>query len=226
MKKIALLCVVAWTTACAPVPTLDTSADAVLSFDGLTPIKNSRMGNAWIDPDVDLTQYDKIMVARAEFEFRAVKKSPRSSSMRRSNETEFWISDEGKQKLIDTVSEVFREELQKSTSFTIVDEAGPDVLILVGAIHDIVSNVPPELVGRGEIYLSSVGEGTLILEARDSLSGQTIYRAVDRRRMDSGGAGGGIPIQANSVTTWAEVRRWARRWAARLTQGLDSIHDQ
>ncbi len=226
MKKIALLCVVALLAACAPVPTLDTSADAVLSFDGLTPIKNARLGNAWIDPDVDLTQYDKIMVARAEFEFRAVKKSPRSSSMRRSNETEFWISDEGKQKLIDTVTEVFAEELQKSKSFTIADKPGPDVLILVGAMHDIVSNVPPELVGRGEIYLSSVGEGTLILEARDSLSGKTIYRAVDRRRMDSGGAGGGIPIQANSVTTWAEVRRWARRWAVRLRDGLDSIHDE
>ena len=226
MKKIAMLCVVALMAACAPVPTLDTSADAVLSFDGLTPIKNARLGNAWIDPDVDFTQYNKILPGKAEFEFRAVKKSARSSSMRRSNETEFWISDESKQKLIDEVSKVFAEELAKSKNFTIVDKPGPDVLILVGAMHDIVSNVPPELVGRGEIYLSSVGEGTLIIEARDSLSGETIYRAVDRRRMDSGGAGGGIPIQANSVTTWAEVRRWARRWALRLTEGLDSIYEE
>ena len=201
MKKTALLCVVALMAACAAEPTLDTSADAVKSFDGLTPIKNARMGNAWIDADVDLTQYNKIMPGNAEFEFRAVKKGPRSSSMRRSNESEFWISDEAKQKLVDTVTAVFDEELQKSKSFTIVDKPGPDVLILVGAMHDIVSNVPPQLVGRGEIYLSSVGEGTLILEARDSLSGETIYRAVDRRRMDSGGAGSGIPIQANSVTT-------------------------
>jgi len=32
-------------------------------------------------------------------------------------------------------------------------------------------------------------------------------------------------VQANTVTTWAEVRRWARRWATRLVEGLDSIHE-
>lgn len=223
MKKTAVLCVVALLAACAAEPSLDTSADAEKSFDGLTPIKNARLGNAWIDPDVDLTQYNKILLGKAEFEFRAVKKQ--NTTMRRTNESEFWISDEGKQKLIDEVTTVFGDELQKSKSFTIVEKPGPDVLVLVGALHDIVSNVPPELVGRGEIYLSSVGEATLIIEGRDSLSGETIYRAVDRRRMDSGGMGGGIPIQANSVTTWAEVRRLARRWAVRLVEGLDSIHE-
>ena len=142
--------------------------------------------------------------------------------MRRGSENEFWISDKNKQKLIDTVSEVFVEELQKSKHFEIVGEAGPDVLIIVGVLHDIVSRVPPDMIGRGEIYLSSVGEATLIIELRDSLSGETIYRAVDRRAAER--AGGSV-ARSSSVTTWSEVRRMARRWATRLTQGLDSIHE-
>jgi len=222
MNKFALLCIAAMAVACTQTPSIDTGPGAELTFDGLAPISNARFTNAWIDPDVDLTGYDKIMAGGAEFEFRAVKKSSSSTTMRRSGETEFWISDKNRQKLIDTVSEVFVEELQKSKHFEIVDEAGPDVLIIVGVLHDIVSRVPPDMIGRGDIYLSSVGEATLIIELRDSLSGETIYRAVDRRAAER--AGGSV-VRSSSVTTWSEVRRMARRWATRLTEGLDSVHE-
>jgi len=221
MKRITLLCIAAMSVACTQTPSIDTGPGVELTFDGLVPISNARFTNAWIDPDVDLAGYDKIMAGGAEFEFRAVKKSSGSTSMRRGNETEFWISDKNKQKLIDTVGEVFVEELQKSEHFEIVNEAGPDVLIVVGVLHDIVSRVPPDMIGRGDIYLSSVGEATLILELRDSLSGETIYRAIDRRAAER--AGGSV-VRSSSVTSWSEVRRMARRWATRLTEGLDSIH--
>lgn len=222
MKKFTLLCIAAMSVACTQTPSIDTSPEAELTFDGLAPISNSRFANAWIDPDVDLAGYDKIMAGGAEFEFRAVKRSSGSSSMRRGSETEFWISDENRQRLIETVSEVFVEELQKSEHFEIVDKAGPDVLIIVGILHDIVSRVPPDMIGRGDIFLSSVGEATLIIELRDSLSGETIYRAIDRRAAERTG---GSAMRSSSVTTWSEVRRMARRWATRLTQGLDSIHE-
>ena len=206
---------------CAGEPTIEQGPDVQLTFDGLAPIKNSRFSNAWIDPDVDLAQYNKIIPAKAEFEFRAVKKTPRVSSIRpASSSSEFWISEETREKLIDTVTGIFREELAGSKHFTITEERGPDALILVGGLMDIVSRVPPELTGSGEIYLASVGEATLVLELRDSMSGETVYRAIDRRKIERRGDA----IQANVVTTWAEVRRWARRWAVRLVDGLDSVH--
>jgi hypothetical protein len=162
------------------------------------------------------------MTGDAVFEFRAVKKSNSSSMARRSNESEFWISDENKAKLIEVVTETFRKEMDKSEHFTRAESAGPDVLVIVGGLHDIVSRVPPDHVGRGNIYLSSVGEATLVLEARDSLSGETIYRAIDRRSAEQVGGGGNV---SNSVTNTAEVRRMAARWATRLREGLDSIHE-
>lgn len=206
-------------TACAGEPTIDTSAE--LTHDGLAPINNSNFRDAWADPDIDFKKYNQIMLGAAEFEFRAVRKSARSSSMSRSGTDEFWIDEQNRQKLIDTVTEVFREELVSAEGFTFTDTPGPETLILIGALHDIVSRVPPDMVGRGEIYLASVGEATLIIEARDSLSGETIYRAVDRRNAERMGDF----IEANSVTTWAEVRRMARRWATRLRTGLESIHE-
>jgi len=121
MKRITLLCIAAMSVACTQTPSIDTGPGVELTFDGLVPISNARFTNAWIDPDVDLAGYDKIMAGGAEFEFRAVKKSSGSTSMRRGNETEFWISDKNKQKLIDTVGEVFVEELQKSEHFEIAN---------------------------------------------------------------------------------------------------------
>ena len=225
MKNAILVAAVTLLVACAGEPTIQSGPDAETSFDGLVKIDNSRFANAWADPDVNFESYDKILIGNAEFEFRAVKERSNMSTTGRSKQREFWISDENKHKLVDTVTAIFLEELQNSRYFTIVEEAGPDVLIIVGGLHDIVSRVPPDTVGRSEVFLTSVGEATLVLEARDSLSGETIYRATDRSSIEPGGGGVNNPIRSNSVTTWAELRRWARRWAARLVEGLDSIHE-
>jgi hypothetical protein len=225
MKEPVLIAAAVLLAACAGEPAIQSGPDAETSFDGLVKIDNSRFANAWADPDVDFASYDKIVIGNAEFEFRAVKERSRTSTISRSNQREFWISDADKQKLVDTVTAIFLEELQNSRNFTVVEEAGPDVLIIIGGLQDIVSRVPPDTVGRGEIFLTSVGEATLVLEARDSFSGETLYRAIDRSSIEPMGGGVNNPIRSNSVTTWAEVRRWARRWAARLVEGLDSIHE-
>jgi len=223
MKKLSIFALIALVAGCAQTPSIQQGPDAEVTFDGLVRIDNGRFKDSWIDPDVDFSQYDQIMVGEAVFEFRAVKKSSSASFTRRSNESEYWISDENKEKLVGVVTEVFRDELKKSTHFTQADAAGQNVLIIVGGLHDIVSRVPPDQIGRGDIYLSSVGEATLVLEARDSLSGETIYRAIDRRSAEQAG---GQMMVSNTVTNSSEVRRMARRWATRLREGLDSIHQQ
>jgi hypothetical protein len=218
MKKLIAIAAVVIVTGCASQePAIQTGPNAETTFDGLVRIDNSRFAAAWIDPDVDLTQYDKIIPGGAAFEFRSVQKVSATQASR-SNESEFWISEKDRQRLIETVSEVFTEELQNSEKFTMADEPGPDVLVISGALHDIVSRVPP----GSEIWLRSLGEATLIIEVRDSLSNEVIYRAVERRAAESVG---GQMIRANTATSWAEVRRWARRWAVRLREGLDSIHE-
>ena len=223
MKSLAILALATLIVGCAAQePSIQQGPDAEKTFDGLVRIDNGRFKDSWADPDIDFSRYNKIMVGKAVFEFRAVKDTGSSTSMRRNNQSEFYISDKNKEKLIETVTEVFREELNKSENFTESESAGPDVLVIVGAMHDIVSYVPPDMIGRGDIYLSSVGEATMILEARDSLGGETIYRAVDRRAAEQAGGYGTI---SNSVTNTAEVRRMAQRWATRLREGMDSIHE-
>jgi hypothetical protein len=223
MKKLTILALAVLIAGCATKePTLQQGPEAETTFDGLVRVDHGKFKDSWADPDIDFSRYNKIISGDAVFEFRAVKKSSSASLTRSSNDSEFWISDENKEKLIRVVTEVFDKELAKSEKFTFTEKAGPDVLVIVGGLHDIVSRVPPQHVGRGEIYLSSVGEATLVLEARDSLSGETIYRAIDRRAAETAGGYGTI---SNSVTNTAEVRRMAQRWATRLREGLDSIHN-
>jgi len=200
-------------------PTIQQGPNAEVSYDGLHAIDNSIFKLAWADPDIDFSRYDKILPGGAFFEYRAVKKTNRTTRAT-SSTREFYIDDQARERLKETTSEIFNEEVGKSTRFSEADAPGPDTLIIRGGLHDIVSFAPPEPIGRGEIYISQVGEITLILEAVDSLSGEVIYRAVERRVAERAG---GDFMWANTVTTWAEVRRLLRRWATTLREGLDSI---
>lgn len=221
MKKLVTFAAALILVGCSSEPTIQTGPTAETTFDGLVRVDNARFAAAWIDPDIDVKQYNKIIPGGAEFEFRAAQKVS-ASTARHSNQREFWISDANKQRLTEMVSEVFTEELQRSKHFTLTDEPGPDTLIVNGALHDIVSKVPPQDVGRSEVWLRSIGEATLIIELRDSLSNEVVYRAVERRAIENAGQ---QMTRANTATTWAEVRRWARRWAVRLREGLDSVHE-
>lgn len=222
MKKMAGLALIALIAGCAQTaPTVQQGPDAEVTFDGLVRVDNARFNDVWIDPDIDFSRYNKVMVGEAAFEFRAVRRNA-SSHSRTSSDTMFWMNDEQRERLIDTVTGVFREEMKNSVNFTQTDTPGDDVLVIVGGLHDIISRVPPDMIGRSEIFLASVGEATLVIEARDSLSGETIYRALDRRAAQRVG---GQAMRSNTVTNTSEVRRLAQRWAIRLREGLDSIHE-
>jgi len=95
------------------------------------------------------------------------------------------------------------------------------VLIVEGGVLDVVSYVPPEPIGvQSAVFLSSVGEATLVLELRDSESRAILARSIDRRAADNPST----DIRyANNVTRSADVQRLIRRWATRLREGLDGF---
>jgi hypothetical protein len=198
-------------------PTVDTSAGAEMTFDGLFPVENSRADAAWARPDVDLSPYSKIMLQGVGVEYRPGGETGRSMSSR-SNASHFEVTEEQKDRFEALMREVFLEELGRSEHFTIVTEPGPDVLLVRGGLLDVVSFVPPDTVGRSDIYLSRVGEATLVLELRDSITEAILARAVDRRAAEQSG---GFMSSSNRVTNAAEIRRLARTWARMLRERLD-----
>ena len=200
-----------------PPPSVDTSAEAEMTFDGLFPVTNSRADAAWARADVDLSPYSKIMLQGVGIEYRPGGETGRSMSAR-SSSAHFEVTEAQKDKFETLMRDTFLDELGKSEHFTIVSEPGPDVLLVRGALLDVVSYVPPETVGRSDIYLSRVGEATLVLELRDSITEAILARAVDRRAAERVG---GTMMPSNRVTNATEVRRMARAWAKLLRERLD-----
>jgi hypothetical protein len=191
----------------------------------MVPVRDSGMKEAWVKPDINISSYRQVLLLPAEMQFRAVRPLA-GTGLSRSTRTEFPISPANQKRLVEMVTEVFREELARSRTLTLTTETGPDVLLVHISLLDIVSKVPPEGPGRTEIYLDEVGAATLVLELRDSMSGETLARAVDRRAADSpdGIAGPGTVSRTTSVTAWSDVRRVARRWARTVTQRIDQLH--
>jgi hypothetical protein len=204
---------------CASQPaSLDMSPDADVTFDGLREVKHSAADKAWAKPGVQLSGYSKIMIQGAGIEYRPGGETSRSSRAA-SRSSEFALTEKQKARFREVVGEVFLDELAKSERFTLVNEPGQEVLIVRGALLDVVSFVPPDRIGRSDIYLSQVGAVTLVLEIRDSMTDAIFVRAVDR---DAIGDNSMAQKSSRSMNT-AEVKQTVRRWGALLRTRLDSF---
>ena len=206
---------------CATGPaTIDTSPTAEVTFDGLNEVQNSRADKAWARVGVDFSGYSKIMLEGAGVEYRPGGEAGRTYAAR-SRGGPYEVTEEQKARFEATMRQVFQEELQRSERYELVSEPGPDVLLIRGALLDVVSYVPPDNIpGRVDVYLSSVGEATLVIEIRDSITNAILARAVDRRAAEDMS---GRLSQSNRVTNTAEVRRLARRWGRALREGLETV---
>ena len=202
----------------ATQPTLDTSADAELSHDGLSPVKDAVVDKLWVRPDFDLRGYTKLLLNPVGIQYRPVKSVSRVSSSR---STEFPVTDSQKVRLIEIINEEFGKTLSNLERYEIVDEPGSDVLVLRGAIIDVVSRIPPDRPGRTEYYLSSVGEATLVIELLDSQSGAPLVRVVDRRAANQTG----YTYRSSTPMNTSQIRQVAGYWARLLAKRLEHVSD-
>ena len=206
----------------ATTPTIQAGPDAEVSFDGLHKVDNSRFDLAWARPDFDISGYKKIMLVGAGVEYAPAENRGRTT-MERSRPGPYFVDEDTRKRFETLVSETFVDEMKKIRNFEIVDAPGPDVMMVRGGLLDVESYVPQDpmdMTGRSSVYLSRVGEATLVLELRDSESGAILARAVDRRAAERAG---GMMFESNRVTNAAEVRRLVRFWAGRLREGLDGF---
>ena len=184
----------------------------------------STFQETWVLPGADFSQYDKIYFWEGVFEYRDVGPATGTTSYRgRSTKTDFPVSDEGRRDFEQIVTETFSREMQRGKSFRVVDQVGPDTLIVSGALLDIVSHVPPETVGRVDTYLANIGEATLVVELIDAETGAVLAMVSERRKIQSPGGGqiDQFTMRANRVTINADIRRWASGLAGRLRSALD-----
>jgi hypothetical protein len=214
--RLALICgalFAAATLTAAAAPRIQVGPNAEVTEDGLHRVDGGTFDRAWVKPGTDLGGYTKVLLVLSEMQFREVKEPGLSRSA-----SEFPLDEKQKQGLQDTIREAFIAELGESKRFELTDQPGPGVLEIRGAIVDVVSHVPEDPIGRGAVFIKSLGEATLVVELRDSQTHEVLARAIDRRAAETT-----RPTRSNPVTNKSEVRVAARRWADLLRRRLDGF---
>ena len=193
------------------------------NWDGLVRIKPKRVDAAFVAPGTDFRTYTKVMLDPAYVAFK-------KDWLRNINQSSPGVSRDVTQadaeKILEKArtgfSEVFTKEFQKA-GISIVTTPGPDVLRLSPAVIDLYINAPDTMsAGRSRTYTMDAGEATVLLEARDSVSGALLGRALDRRETQ----GSGVATVTSSVTNIAEFENLFRQWAKIAIKGMEELKAQ
>jgi hypothetical protein len=183
--------------------------------EGMELVQNSDLATVYADPGADLGIYQRIWLEDATVAFKKnwQRNQNRGHSLK--------VRDSDMQKIMDDVAAVFREVFTAELvdgGYQMAAEPGPDVLIVRPAIVDLNVNAPDiQTASRTQSYSESAGEMTLNLELFDSLTGDKIAKATDRKRDYDRG----YMQWRTRVSNRADAKRMMTPWAKALRSALD-----
>ena len=184
--------------------------------EGMELVKNSKLATVYADPGVDLGVYKQVLLEDATVAFKKNwKRDQNRYQPLKVRDSDMLVIEEDVSKLF---REVFTEELIEG-GYELATESGADVLKISPAIVDLDVYAPDtrNSVGRSNSYSESAGEMTLNLELFDSLTGDKIAKATDRKRDFQRG----YLEWRTSVSNRATAKRMMRQWAKALRSALD-----
>lgn len=187
-------------------------------WDGLVLRPGTRLGAVFVKPDADVVAFKSVKLDPVQISFAANwdPNSDRRSQSRRLNAADIAAI---RERLAELFQETFRAELARG-GYTIVEASGPDTLRVTPAIVDLFITAPADTaVGRSRTYTSQTGRMTLVVELRDSVTGELLARAVDRR----GGRSTAQLQWTNRVTNLADAQQAISVWAVALRRALDEM---
>jgi len=229
LKTVTTVGILVGLAGCASTPplTVQTGPDAEITADGLVKVDNSVMGAAWVQPDLDLQPYTKMMIDDVVV---AYKKDPegrrRDSPGGAGGERNFALSSSQMDVLKNLFQEAVVKELTKDNGYQLVDTPAPDVLRISCYLMDLVVKVPTTegAAGRSQTFARSYAEVTVVFELHDSESQEILARVADRG--DPTVTGGYSEMAAvNPAFVRSDVTRMFEYWAGLLREGVDRIYE-
>ena len=222
--RALLLLVVLGCAACAgqaPGGIYYTSGKGAVTPDGLHRVNWEPFRTTYVKPGADLQRYNKVLVQEVTVSYKT---PPRRGSFNRDAIVpNYALSDSAIASLKRYFHKAFVEALGKSQNFAAVEAPGPEVLLISGHIVNLQIQVPPErdqAVDETD-YTTSSGQMTLILDARDSKSGEPLVRVGQARAIQMSGGGW---HESDPVSNSGAVRDMFRTWASDLRRELDQFH--
>jgi len=223
LVALGAACILAGCASGGGAPTLQTGPDAEITADGLYKVDNSVMALAWMKPDMDLRPYTAIMIDPVEVAYQTDPGNRRTS---RPGDAagNFALTAPQMEDFKSVFRETIVEALSADDGYEIVDAPGLDVLRISAALIDLIIRVPTQRDGgRGGEVTRSYGEVTLVVDGRDSQSGEIIARVADRRDPTRPNASGMARVDPGMVRN--DMRLLFRSWAEILRERLDALRE-
>ena len=189
-----------------------------VSEDGLHLLKDTKARVVYAQPGATLDQYTKVKILDCFVAFREdYKHDYNLDQMGLSGR----ITDKDIEKIKDAVAEEFNKVFTKvltEDGHAVVDETGPDTLLLRPAIINLDITAPDVRANFSRIIVNSAGQMTLYMELYDSATSTLLARVVDPQADDKAFA-----EVANRVTNRAAADRIIKRWASLLSEHLGDV---
>jgi hypothetical protein len=190
--------------------------------DGLQLQKDTKARAVYLKPGATFNQYRRIAILDCFVDF--AKDWQRDTNDNASLDRRVSADDMAriKTELAAEFKKVFTKELQDKGGYTIVNAAGPDVLVLRPALINLMINAPDvDSPGFSRTIVASAGQMTLYLELWDSATNTLLARVIDPQA--DPGFGGQI---ADRMSNTVAANRLLQDWAMRLRKHLDAVKDK
>lgn len=188
------------------------------NWDGLAQVPAKNVDYLYLRPGADFSSYKAIILDPPEVSFR----KNWQSEMNRSRRGLSRVSDSDLRHAIDEAQGKVRSSFEKkfsATGFQIVSAPAENALrVFVGIANIDVTAPEIDSPGRSRTYAEQAGHGTLVIEVRDSLSGELLGRAVDHDY-----AGDNFVMLRNSASNWADFENLFNDWATISANGFRKL---
>ena len=189
------------------------------TWDNLVLVNSKKLKAVYLLPGADFRQYTKVQLDPTDVAFaKDWQRDQNNSAIGLSRR----ITDDEAQKIADQVRTGFEDIFAKAyadAGYPVVTAPAHDVLRVRTAVANLSIDAPDNnSIGRSRTYSVEAGSATLVVEARDSLTGAVLGRAVDSRA-----AGDEIASLRTSVSNRADFSRLFKSWAKASANGLDVL---
>lgn len=190
--------------------------------DGLHRVHDSKLAIVYAEPGADLSIYSKVIILEPTVAFdKNWERNQRHGSASKLSTSSRVNTKKIKKDLAVEFMEVFTETLI-SGGYEVVTEADDDVLLVRPAIVNLDVTAPQTHgSGRTESYTRSAGEMTLSIDLFDSVTGDVIAKALDRKIDNENDAR--FATYASAKTNKAAAKRILVEWAEILLGALNEV---
>lgn len=185
---------------------------------GYAKVEYKRYHIGYLKVENDFSKYDSVYITDIVTADADVKQPHQGSSAYRNKDWEF--DEEKQQRVQEMYANSFERELAELENLDLVDEVGPNTLILSAKVSEIApasSYDPMSVPGRSRVFTDTSGSAKIDAVLIDAASGEVVGFVSSAKSL------GHHWVNNNSVSNSANTQRAFNSWALQAANTLDNL---